>query len=197
MLTFKQRNLFIILSFFMGVVVIASNYLVQFPVQFYELENLLTYGAFSYPITFLITDLANRAFGKKIARYVVLIGFFIGITLTLFISTNFDDIISIRIAVGSATAFFIAQNLDVNIFDRLRKKIWYVAPLISSIIGSILDTFLFFSIAFYNTGIPWITLALGDLAVKLIVALIMLIPFRLLLNKINDFADLKIKNLNY
>ena len=197
MLTFKQRNLFIILSFFMGVVVIASNYLVQFPVQFYELENLLTYGAFSYPITFLITDLANRAFGKKIARYVVLIGFFIGIILTLFISTNFDDIISIRIAVGSATAFFIAQNLDVNIFDRLRKKIWYVAPLISSILGSILDTFLFFSIAFYNTGIPWITLALGDLAVKLIVALIMLIPFRLLLNKINDFADLKIKNLNY
>ena len=181
----------------MGVVVIASNYLVQFPVQFYELENLLTYGAFSYPITFLITDLANRAFGKKIARYVVLIGFFIGITLTLFISTSFDDIISIRIAVGSATAFFIAQNLDVNIFDRLRKKIWYVAPLISSILGSILDTFLFFSIAFYNTGIPWITLALGDLAVKLIVALIMLIPFRLLLNKINDFADLKIKNLNY
>ena len=197
MLTFKQRNLFIILSFFMGVVVIASNYLVQFPVQFYELENLLTYGAFSYPITFLITDLANRAFGKKLARYVVLIGFFIGITLTLFISTSFDDIISIRIAVGSATAFFIAQNLDVNIFDRLRKKIWYVAPLISSILGSILDTFLFFSIAFYNTGIPWITLALGDLAVKLIVALIMLIPFRLLLNKINDFADLKIKNLNY
>ena len=197
MLTFKQRNLFIILSFFMGVVVIASNYLVQFPVQFYELENLLTYGAFSYPITFLITDLANRAFGKKLARYVVLIGFFIGITLTLLISTSFDDIISIRIAVGSATAFFIAQNLDVNIFDRLRKKIWYVAPLISSIIGSILDTFLFFSIAFYNTGIPWITLALGDLAVKLIVALIMLIPFRLLLNKINDFADLKIKNLNY
>ena len=181
----------------MGVVVIASNYLVQFPVQFYELENLLTYGAFSYPITFLITDLANRAFGKKIARYVVLIGFFIGIILTLFISTNFDDIISIRIAVGSATAFFIAQNLDVNIFDRLRKKIWYVAPLISSILGSILDTFLFFSIAFYNTGIPWITLAFGDLAVKLIVALIMLIPFRLLLNKINDFADLKIKNLNY
>ena len=197
MLTFKQRNLFIILSFFMGVVVIASNYLVQFPVQFYELENLLTYGAFSYPITFLITDLANRAFGKKIARYVVLIGFFIGIILTLFISTNFDDIISIRIAVGSATAFFIAQNLDVNIFDRLRKKIWYVAPLISSILGSILDTFLFFSIAFYNTGIPWITLAFGDLAVKLIVALIMLIPFRLLLNKINDFADLKIKNLHY
>ena len=122
MLTEKQRNLFFILSFFMGTIVIASNYLVQFPVKLYNLENILTYGAFSYPITFLITDLANRAFGKKIARYVVLVGFFIGITLTLFVSTNFSDIISIRIAIGSATAFFIAQNLDVNIFDKLRKK---------------------------------------------------------------------------
>ena len=105
-----------LLSFLMGLVVITSNYLVQFPLRFYELENLLTYGAFSYPITFLITDLANRAFGKKIARYVVLIGFFIGIILTLFVSTNFDDVISIRIAIGSATAFIIAQNIDVNIF---------------------------------------------------------------------------------
>ena len=180
----------------MGIVVIASNYLVQFPVQFYELESLLTYGAFSYPITFLITDLANRAFGKKIARYVVFVGFLIGIILTLFVSTNFDDIISVRIAIGSATAFFIAQNLDVNIFDRLRGKTWYIAPLTSSIIGSVTDTFLFFSIAFYNTGLPWLTLAFGDLAVKLFVALIMLIPFRLLLNKINEFADLQIKNLN-
>lgn len=181
----------------MGLVVIASNYLVQFPIKFYNLENLLTYGAFSYPITFLITDLANRAFGKKVARHLVLIGFFIGIILTLFVSTNFDDIISIRIAIGSATAFFIAQNLDVTIFDKLRKKIWYLAPLVSSLLGSIIDTFLFFSIAFYDTGISWFTLALGDLAVKLIVAIIMLIPFRLFINKINDFADLKIKNLNY
>ena len=108
----------------MGIVVIVSNYLVQFPVKFYELENLLTYGAFSYPITFLITDLANRAFGKKIARYIVLIGFFIGIILTFLVSTNFDDLISIRIAIGSATAFFIAQNLDVNIFDKLRNRSW-------------------------------------------------------------------------
>tara|TARA_E500000331_G_scaffold340994_1_gene372884 strand:+ start:185 stop:778 length:594 start_codon:yes stop_codon:yes gene_type:complete len=197
MLTASQRKLFLILSFFMGLVVIASNYLVQFPVKFYDLENLLTYGAFSYPITFLITDLANRAFGKRIARYVVLVGFFIGIILTLFVSTNFDDIISIRIAIGSATAFIIAQNLDVNIFDKLRKRTWYVAPLTSSTLGSITDTFLFFSIAFYSTNIPWITLALGDLAVKLIVALIMLIPFRLLISKVNSFADLKIKNLNY
>ena len=135
MLNFKEKNFFFLLSIFMGLVVIASNYLVQFPVKFYNLENLLTYGAFSYPITFFITDLANRAFGKKIARYIVLVGFFIGIILTLFVSTNFDDIISIRIAIGSATAFIIAQNLDVNIFDRLRKKKWYVAPLTSSILG--------------------------------------------------------------
>ena len=181
----------------MGIVVIASNYLVQFPVNFYQLKNVLTYGAFSYPITFLITDLANRAFGKKTARYVVLIGFFIGIVLTLFVSTNFEDIISVRIAIGSATAFIIAQNLDVNIFDVLRNKKWYVAPLTSSILGSIIDTFLFFSIAFYSTGIPWVTLALGDLIVKLIVALVMLIPFRLLKSKINDITDLKVKKFNY
>ena len=98
----------------MGLIVVLSNYLVQFPIQYFGLNEILTYGAFSYPITFLITDLANRAFGKKIARYVVLVGFFIGIILTLFVSTNFDDIISIRIAIGSATAFIIAQNLDVN-----------------------------------------------------------------------------------
>ncbi len=197
MLTSKQKKLFILLSFFMGIIVISSNYLVQFPVNFYGLENLLTYGAFSYPITFLITDLANRAFGKKTARYLVLIGFFIGIILTLFVSTNFQDIISVRIAIGSATAFIVAQNLDVNIFDMLRKKKWYVAPLTSSVIGSIIDTFLFFSIAFYSTGLPWITLAIGDLAVKLLVALIMLLPFKLLINRINDFADLKIKKFNY
>ena len=118
-----------------------------FDFKFYELENLLTYGAFSYPITFLITDLANRSFGKRTARYVVLIGFFIGIILTFFVSTNFSDIISVRIAMGSATAFIIAQNLDVSIFDLLRKKSWYVAPLTSSILGSIIDTFLFFSIS--------------------------------------------------
>lgn len=197
MFTKKQRQLFFILSIFMGIIVIASNFLVQFPVKFYDLENLLTYGAFSYPITFLITDLANRAFGKKISRYIVLIGFFIGITLTFFVSTNFEDIISIRIAIGSATAFIIAQNLDINIFDKLRNKKWYVAPLTSSVLGSIIDTFLFFSIAFYNTGVPWLTLALGDLAVKLFVALVMLIPFRLLLSKMNDFGNLNFKNLNY
>ena len=181
----------------MGIVVLASNYLVQFPVEYFELNEILTYGAFSYPITFFITDLANRAYGKIVARKVVYFGFVIGILLTLFISTNFTDIISIRIAIGSGTAFFIAQNLDVQIFDKLRKRSWFVAPLISSTLGSITDTFLFFSIAFYATGIPWITLAFGDLIVKLIIAIAMLIPFRLLLNKIKDFSENSASNLKY
>ncbi len=173
----------------MGLVVVLSNYLVQFPIQYFGLSEVLTYGAFSYPITFLITDLANRAYGKLAARKVVYVGFTIGILLTLFVSTNFADIISIRIAIGSGVAFFIAQNLDVQIFDSFRKKKWYVAPLVSSILGSITDTFLFFSIAFYATGISWVTLAFGDLAVKLLIALIMLLPFRLLIYKIKDFSD--------
>ena len=165
----------------MGVVVLSSNFLVQFPIKHYNLQEILTYGAFSYPIAFLITDLANRSYGKMIARKIVYIGFAIGIGFTLLFSTNFADLISIRIAVGSGTAFLIAQLLDVQIFDKLRKKKWFVAPLISSFIGSTVDTFLFFSISFYATGIPWFTLSLGDLAVKLFVALIMLIPFRLLI----------------
>jgi len=130
-----------------------------------------------------------------VARKVVYVGFTIGVLLTLFVSTNFSDVISIRIAIGSGVAFFIAQNLDVQIFDSLRKKIWYVAPLASSIIGSIIDTFLFFSIAFYATGIPWVTLAFGDLAVKLFIALAMLIPFRLLINKIKDFSESSVSEI--
>ena len=165
----------------MGVVVLISNYLVQFPIQHYDLEKILTYGAFSYPVAFLITDLANRSYGKVVARKIVYIGFAIGISFTLLFSTNFADLISIRIAIGSGVAFLVAQLLDVQIFDNLRKKKWYIAPLTSSIIGSTVDTFLFFSISFYATGVPWVTLSLGDLIVKVLVALIMLIPFRLLL----------------
>ena len=188
-------NLFYKLSLIMGLVVVLSNYLVQFPIQYFGLNEILTYGALSYPVTFLITDLANRAYGKLVARKVVYVGFAIGVLLTLFLSTNFSDIISIRIAVGSGVAFFIAQNLDVQIFDSLRKKIWYAAPLTSSVIGSVTDTFLFFSIAFYATGIPWVTLAFGDLAVKLFIALVMLIPFRLLINKIKDFSDSSVSEI--
>jgi len=176
-----MRSIFIILSLAMGVIVLASNYLVQFPVKYLGLENLLTYGAFSYPIAFLITDLANRSYGKIAARKIVYFGFAIGIMFTLFFSINFSDLISIRIAIGSGVAFITAQLLDVQIFDKLRKKQWYVAPLSSSLIGSTVDTFLFFSISFYATGVPWVTLSLGDLAVKMLVALVMLIPFRILL----------------
>ena len=176
-----MNKIFFILSFLMGAVVLASNYLVQFPIKHYGLEEILTYGAFSYPIAFLITDLANRSFGKIVARKIVYIGFAIGISFTLLFSTNFTDLISIRIAIGSGTAFLVAQLLDVQIFDKLRKKEWFVAPLTSSLIGSTIDTFIFFSISFYGTGIPWITLSLGDLSVKIFVALMMLIPFSLLL----------------
>ncbi len=172
---------FLLLSFLMGVVVLSSNYLVQFPINYYGLNDILTYGAFSYPIAFLITDLANRSYGKRVARKIVYFGFVLGIGFTVLFSTDFADLISIRIAIGSGIAFLTAQLLDVQIFDRLRKKEWFVAPLTSSMIGSTIDTFLFFSISFYGTGVPWVTLSLGDLIVKVIVALIMLIPFRLLL----------------
>ena len=183
-----MSKVFLLLSFLMGVVVLLSNYLVQFPVQYYGLEKVLTYGAFSYPVAFLITDLANRSYGKVIARKIVYFGFVIGIICTILFSTNFTDLISIRIAIGSGLAFLIAQLLDVQIFDRLRKKKWYVAPLTSSLIGSTVDTFLFFSIAFYGTEVPWITLALGDLMVKLVIALLMLIPFRFLIKNIKDYT---------
>ena len=176
-----MNKLFLSLSLVMGVVVLASNYLVQFPINYYGLEKILTYGALSYPIAFLITDLSNRSYGKIAARRIVYIGFAIGIIFTLAFSTNFADLISVRIALGSGVAFLLAQLLDVQIFDNLRKKKWYIAPLASSIIGSTVDTFLFFSISFYATGVPWVTLSLGDLAVKIFVAVIMLLPFRLLL----------------
>mgnify|MGYP000064472860 FL=1 len=176
-----MSKLFTTLSILMGVVVLSSNYLVQFPINYYGLSEILTYGAFSYPVAFLITDLANRFYGKFVARKIVYFGFFIGIIFTLLFSTDFADLISIRIAIGSGVAFITAQLLDIQIFDRLREKKWFIAPLTSSFIGSTVDTFLFFSISFYATGVPWITLSLGDLAVKLFVSLVMLIPFKILL----------------
>jgi len=176
-----MNRLLLLLPVLMGVVVLSSNYLVQFPIKYYGLEEILTYGAFTYPIAFLITDLANRSYGKLVARKIVYIGFIIGISFTLFFTTNFSDLISVRIAIGSGIAFIVSQLLDVQIFDKLREKEWFVAPLTSSFIGSVVDTFLFFSISFYGTGIAWVTLSVGDLAVKIFVALLMLIPFRLLL----------------
>ena len=176
-----MNKLFILLSFLMGAIVLSSNYLVQFPINYYGLSEILTYGAFSYPLAFLITDLANRSYGKLVARKIVYLGFLLGIGFTVLFSTDFADLISIRIAIGSGAAFLTAQLMDVQIFDNLRKKKWFIAPLTSSMIGSTVDTFLFFSISFYGTSIPWFTLALGDLGVKIFVAIMMLIPFRLLL----------------
>ena len=184
-----EKRLFWYLACLMAVVVLVSNYLVQFPVSHLGLDEILTYGAFSYPIAFLITDLANRKYGKLVARQIVYFGFIVGVFLTLYFSTNFSDLISIRIAIGSGTAFFIAQLIDVQIFDKLRRKKWFVAPLTSSLVGSTIDTFIFFSISFYGTGLNWITLGAGDLCVKVFMAFFMLIPFRILIKKIEDFSN--------
>ena len=188
-----KNHLFFILAFCMASIVALSNYLVQFPVNYFGAQDIFTYGAFTYPVAFLITDLANRRYGKYIARKIVYIGFILGIFLTLYFSTDFTNLISKRIAIGSGTAFLIAQLLDVHIFNQLRKKTWFIAPLTSSIIGSIVDTFLFFSISFYGTGVNWVTLSIGDLFVKVFVALGMLIPFKILLTRVKEATTIKKK----
>ena len=186
-----KNSFFFILALSMALIVALSNYLVQFPIKYMDLQDLFTYGAFSYPVAFLITDLANRSYGKVIARKIVYIGFILGLVLTLYFSTDFSNLISKRIAIASGTAFLIAQLLDVQVFDKLRKKVWFVAPLVSSLVGSVIDTFLFFSIAFYGTGINWVTLSFGDLFVKIFVALVMLIPFRILLSSVNEIETVE------
>jgi len=188
-----ENRFFFILAILMALVVALSNYLVQYPVNYFGLKDLLTYGAFSYPVAFLITDLSNRRYGKNTAKKIVYLGFALGVFLTLYFSTNYSNLISIRIAIGSGAAFLIAQLIDVNIFDKLRKKIWFAAPLTSSLIGSSVDTFLFFSIAFYGTGINWVTLSIGDLFVKIFVAFVMLIPFRILLSHIKEISTVEKK----
>ena len=188
-----ENRLFFILAVSMATVVAISNYLVQFPIKYFNLENLLTYGAFSYPIAFLITDLSNRRYGKDTAKKIVYLGFGLGVFLTFYFSTNYSDLVSIRIAVGSGVAFLTAQLIDVNIFDRLRQKEWFIAPLASSLIGSIIDTFLFFSISFYGTGINWVTLSFGDLFVKIFISLIMLMPFRFLLSYVKEVSKVENK----
>ena len=192
-LILSNNKPFIFLAFSMALFVTASNFLVQYPINFFGTKEFLTYGAFTYPVTFLITDLSNRRYGKFVARKIVYMGFILGVLLTLFFSTNFSDLISMRIAIGSGTAFLFAQLLDVQIFDKLRSKIWFAAPFTSSLIGSLVDTFLFFSIAFYGTGINWITLGIGDFTVKVLMALTMLIPFRILMASLKDFSKDSIK----
>lgn len=149
----------------MVLVVVSANILVQFPIN-----DWLTWGAATYPISFLITDITNRFHGPTIARRVLYVGFLIAVVLSVYFAT-------VRIALASGTAFLIAQLLDVYVFDRLRNSEWWKAPLISSFLGSAVDTALFFTIAFYGTTVPWITLAAGDFAVKIALALLMLIPF--------------------
>ena len=188
-----ENRFFFVLAFLMALVVALSNYLVQFPVNYIGLQDLLTYGAFSYPVAFLITDLSNRRYGKNTAKKIVYLGFTLGVFLTLYFSTNYSDLISIRIAIGSGTAFLVAQLIDVNIFDKLRKKKWFVAPLVSSLAGSLMDTFIFFSIAFYGTNLNWIKLSFGDLTVKVLVALIMLVPFRIFILYIKEISEVKKK----
>jgi len=156
----------------MAAIVALSNYAVQFP-----LNDWLTWGALTYPVSFLVTDLTNRARGPAAARRVVYVGFALAVLLSIWLATP-------RIALASGAAFLAAQLSDVSIFHRLRGSVWWLAPLGSSVVGSTLDTALFFSLAFAGTAVPWPTLALGDLAAKFAIAAAMLIPFRVLLSRI-------------
>jgi hypothetical protein len=150
----------------MVLVILYSNILVQTP-----LNDWLTWGAITYPFSFLITDLANRYYGLRFARRVVYAGFVIALVLSAYYATP-------RIALASGTAFLVAELVDVHIFDRLRRRAWWQPPLISTLVGSALDTAVFFTLAFYGTGMPWVTLGLGDFGVKVALAVITLLPFR-------------------
>ena len=162
----------------MIVIVVVSNIVVQIPIN-----DWLTWGALTYPISFLVTDLTNRRYGPAKARMVVYVGFALAVILSI-------EFAGARIAVASGTAFLLAQLFDVYIFNRLRGLAWWQTPLISSVLASALDTALFFSIAFYATPVPWVTLGLGDYGVKLVLALSMLVPFRALMHYISP-AEVK------
>ncbi len=157
--------------FAMAAIIVVSNILVSYPIN-----DWVTWGAITFPFAFLVTDLTNRYHGANAARKVVLVGFAVGVVASLILAEP-------RIAVASGAAFFVAQMLDVSIFDRLRASKWWIAPAASSVFSSIVDTFLFFSLAFAATGLPWIQWATGDLAVKWIVALLALIPYRLFVGR--------------
>ena len=163
----------------MALIICVSNYLVQFPFEYFGLNEILTWGAFTYPVTFLVTDLANRFFGKEFAKKVVFFGFVLGIALSFILTFEEFNLIVLRIVVASGAAFLAGQLLDIRVFDILRNKLWFIPPIVSSILGSILDTIIFFSIAFYGTDSSWVVLALGDLGVKLFVDFAMLLPFRI------------------
>ena len=161
----------------MVLVVTVSNVAVQFPIN-----DWLTYGALTYPIAFLVTDLTNRGLGASAARRVVYVGFAAAVGLSIWLATP-------RIALASGAAFLMAQLLDIAVFSRLRRATWWRAPLISSTLASALDTVLFFTLAFAGTGLPWMTWAVGDYGVKIAVALALLIPFRLALKTVTPAGD--------
>ena len=163
----------------MATIVVASNILVQ-----YLFGQWLTWGAFTYPFAFLVTDLTNRWFGPVKTRRVVYVGFAIAVLLSVWLSEP-------RIALASGTAFLCAQLLDVTLFNRLRAGSWWRAPLVSSSIGSALDTAIFFSIAFAGSGMPWTTWALGDFSVKMLVAIASLLPYASLMNWVKPYQTIR------
>ncbi|WP_237153276.1 queuosine precursor transporter [Oryzibacter oryziterrae] len=166
-------------------IVVASNILVQYPFTPFGLGDILTWGAFSYPFSFLVTDLTNRWFGPLRTRLVVIAGFAVAVALSAWLSEP-------RIALASGLAFLSAQLLDVTVFNRLRaSRSWWAAPLASSSIGSALDTTIFFSVAFAGSGLPWTTWALGDFSVKILVAGVSLIPYARLMNWVKPYAPVR------
>jgi uncharacterized PurR-regulated membrane protein YhhQ (DUF165 family) len=209
MLKTRYTILYVLL---MTLVVVASNFLVQFPLELQlgsiNLADLLTWGAFSYPVAFLITDLTNRQFGPKAARKVVFCGFVVGVGLSFYTSEP-------RIAIASGSAYLAGQLLDISVFNRLRRQSWWRAPLVGSLIGSMLDTIMFFSFAFapffvfFGPNVPfaleqapilgilsseaprWISWALGDFCVKMIVGLVMLLPYGALMNVLKPMQPVR------
>ncbi len=153
----------------MGTIVVASNILVQYPIN-----RWLTWGAISYPVAFLVADLLNRRFGPVAARKVAYVGFISALLVSVWVATP-------RIALASGLAFLSAQLIDIYVFDKLRHQSWWRAPLLGGVAGATLDTFVFFSVAFAGTGVMWMALLVGDLAVKLVVNTLMLAPFRALM----------------
>ncbi|MEO7244521.1 MAG: queuosine precursor transporter [Rubrivivax sp.] len=160
----------------MAFVVALSNWAVQFPINAW-----LTWGAFTYPVVFLVTDLTNRTLGPVVARRVAWAGFAVAVALSLLLAPW-------RIALASGTAFIVAQWLDIAAFNRLRRMTWWQAPLIGSVVASLLDTALFFFLAFYGSGLDWLSLAMGDLLVKWVMAVVLLAPYRALLPRLRVWA---------
>jgi uncharacterized PurR-regulated membrane protein YhhQ (DUF165 family) len=157
-------------------VVAASNLAVQYPIN-----DWLTWGAFTYPVAFLVTDLTNRRHGPERARRVAYVGFALAVVLSIALAGP-------RIALASGCAFLTAQLLDILAFDRLRRLPWWQAPLLSTALASLWDTGVFFSLAFAGTGLPWITWAIGDLGAKAAMALLLLLPFRALMGPVDTLA---------